>query len=110
DHRLFKGSIVIRGKSIARASKWEVDILFSAADKPLNGPHDGGSSAMTSISDGHHAGRVRAEIHSASGRNSRSRRTCLVQSGSPAILKLALSMPMRRERPPTKSTAVSVLH
>src|SRR5579864_2456115 len=63
---------------------------------------------MTSISGGHHGGRERAEIHSVSGFNSRSWRSCLAQSGSPANSNVALSIPIRRERPPTKRTAVRV--
>ncbi len=97
---------VIRGMSIASANKCDVFTFRNAAANPLSGPREGGSSSTTSISGGHHAGRTRAETHSASGFNSRSSRSCLAQSGSPANSSVALSTPMRCERPPTNNTAV----
>ncbi len=64
---------------------------------------------MTSIVDGHHRGCIRAETKTLSGFNSLNISNCRDQSGLPETIISALSVPMRRDSPPTKSAAVKVM-
>ncbi len=100
---------VICGMSIASTSKCGVCKRANPAATPLKGPSEGGLSNTTGISGGHHDGMLLAETQSAAGRRVLKIRSCRSQSDSPAISIVALSTPMRRERPPARRMALAVV-
>jgi hypothetical protein len=77
--------------------------------RSLPGPLGGCASKTASISVGHHDGKVLADTQIASGRKLHKTRSCRFHSGSPEISKVALSTPIRRERPPARRMALSVM-
>src|SRR5690348_9466456 len=61
---------------------------------------------MTSTPAGHHVGLLRAETQTATGSSSAKIRSCRCQRGSPQVVSVALSKPIRRDSPPVMSMVV----